>query len=92
MRQIVIQEALRAMAITWFSMMGWAYLCRYHLLPASGWTLVAVVLGIPLACFLVMVWIRRRTGWELRLRGWALVAFLAGSWILFMLVRAIFAR
>ncbi len=92
MRRIVIQEALRAMAITYLSMMGWAYLCHYHLLPASGWTFVAVVLGIPLACFLVMVWIRRRTGWELRLRGWALVAFLAGSFVLFMLARTIFAR
>lgn len=92
MRRIVVEEALRATAIVYFAMMGWAYLSVNHFLPASGWSFAALVLGIPLIFFSIMVAIRRKTGRELKLRGWALVAVLAGSLVLFMLARAIFAR
>jgi len=92
MRRIVVEEALRAAAVLSVAIMCWAYLTVNHFLPASGWSFAAVVLGIPLIFFSIMVAIRRKTGRELKLRGWALVAFLAGSMVLFMLARTIFAR
>ena len=92
MRRIVVEEALRATAVIPLAIMGWAYLSVNHFLPASGWSFAALVLGMPLIFFSIMVAIRRKTGRELKLRGWALVAILAGSWVLFMLARMIFAR
>lgn len=66
----IIEELLRAMAVFYFTMMGWAYLASRGLLPASGYSFAAVALGIPLLSFWILLEIRLKAGRELKLRSW----------------------
>jgi len=70
LKQVIIGELLRAMAILYFTMMGWAYLGSRGFLPASGYSFAAVALGIPFLSFWIFLGIRLKTGWELKVRSW----------------------
>jgi hypothetical protein len=82
LKRVIIEELLRVMAILYFTMMGWAYLASRGFLPASGYSFAAVALGIPFLSFWIILSIRLRTGWELKLRGWR-------GWITMALVLAV---
>ena len=70
LKRVIIEELLRAMAILYFTMMGWAYLGSRGFLPASGYSFAAVALGIPFLSFWIFLGIRLKAGWELKLRSW----------------------
>jgi len=70
LKRVIIEECLRAMAVFYFTMMGWAYLASRGLLPASGYSFAAVALGIPFLSFWILLGIRLKAGRELKLRSW----------------------
>ncbi len=70
LKRVIIEELLRAMAILYFTMMGWAYLGSRGFLTASGYSFVAVALGIPFLSFWIFLGGRLKTGRELKVRSW----------------------
>lgn len=82
LKRVLIEELLRAMAILYFTMMGWAYLGSRGFLTASGYSFVAVALGIPFLSFWIFLGIRLKTGWELKVKSWR-------GWIVMTLLLAV---
>jgi len=82
LKRVIVEELLRAMAILYFTMMGWAYLASRGFVPASGYSFAAVALGIPFLSFWIFLGIRVKVGRELKVRSWR-------GWIAMALVLAV---
>jgi hypothetical protein len=65
LRVIVAEESIRAVFLGLILLPVWAILVIEEVVPLSGWSFLAVVPGVSLLIFALVVGLRARTGWRL---------------------------
>lgn len=91
-RTILHQEFLRAIPLGFVTLVLWVILVLREVIPASGWSFLALVPGFTVAVFLLVVLIRIRTGWRLgapgpaAMRRWERNLNVFLLWVLFSLL------
>jgi len=91
-RTILHQELLRAIPLGFVTLVLWVILVLREVIPASGWSFAALVPGLTVAIFLLVVLIRIRTGWRLgapgpaAMRRWERNLNVFLLWVLFSLL------
>lgn len=92
MRTILHQDFLRAIPLGFVFLVLWVFLVLREIVPASGWSFLALVPGLTAAIFLLVVLIRMRTGWRLAapgpasMRRWERNLNVFLLWVLFSLL------
>jgi hypothetical protein len=69
LRTIVVQESIRAVFLGLILLPVWAILVVREVVPPGGWSFLAVVPGVSLLAFGLVVGLRARTGWRLLAPG-----------------------